>query len=351
MKGAHQRAARSRAWITAALRWFAALAVLGLMLHFLPFAPLRAALARVPATRFIIILVLYMAAHTLGIVKWRMVVNAAGAELDFASSAQCYLGGVFGTLFLPSIIGGDVVRLAVGLRNSPRPAGVLAGNLADRVLDVTAQGGLVLLGLALLPGTVSEDFQPTVRKTVVTLIVLVAIAAGLIVLLRRPLLAGRSVRFRRRLARLRHALRAVRGRPNVLFYGLVLGTLIQAVFVVLTALLAMSCGLILPLRVWLFAWPLAKIAALLPLTQGGMGVREVALVALLAPFGAPAALTLAAGLIWEGIIIAGGLIAGGVAFVLRRPQPRKMAPNSCAHAGEPELDSSRQREKISKPFQ
>jgi uncharacterized membrane protein YbhN (UPF0104 family) len=76
--------------------------------------------------------------------------------------------------------------------------------------------------------------------------------------------------------------------------------------------------LLLPLRVWLFAWPLAKLAAILPLTQGGIGVREAALVALLAPFGAPGPLVLAAGLVWEGIIIAGGSIAGAIALVLRR---------------------------------
>jgi uncharacterized membrane protein YbhN (UPF0104 family) len=137
---------------------------------------------------------------------------------------------------------------------------------------------------------------------------------------RKNLLGGRSMRFRRRLARLRHALRAVSRRPQVLIFGWLLGTLIQSVFLVLTARLAIYCGLRLPLRMWLFAWPLAKLAAVLPLTQGGIGVREAALVALLTPFGAPAHLVLAAGLVWEGIVIAGGLIAGLVAFVLRRIQ-------------------------------
>jgi len=56
----------------------------------------------------------------------------------------------------------------------------------------------------------------------------------------------------------------------------------------------------------------------LPLTQGGIGVREAALVALLAPFGAPIHLVLAAGLMWEAVIIVGGLIAGAVALPLRR---------------------------------
>ena len=49
-----------------------------------------------------------------------------------------------------------------------------------------------------------------------------------------------------------------------------------------------------------------------------MGIREAVLVALLLPFGAASSLTLAAGLIWEGVIIAGGLIAGWLAFLLRR---------------------------------
>src|SRR5215470_5611261 len=126
MIGAHHSVQAARGGILILLRWIAALVVLYLLIHFLPFVPLRAALSRVPGTRFLLVLIAYLSAHAVGVVKWRMVVNAAGAELDFPTSAQCYTGGLFGTLFLPSIIGGDVVRLAVGLRRSPRPASVLA---------------------------------------------------------------------------------------------------------------------------------------------------------------------------------------------------------------------------------
>ncbi len=310
----------SRGWLLIALRWAAALLVLGVLLHFLPVAPLRAAIARVPLSSFLLVLLGYLLAHCVGVAKWQMVVNAAGAELDFATSAQCYAGGLFGTLFLPSIVGGDVVRLAVGLRRSPRPAAVLTGNLVDRFLDVIAQAGLVLLGLLLIPelDLVRDELEDTLQK------VFLGVALGLIVLLglmfrmRKRILGGRSVRFRRRLARLRHALRSVSKRPGVLALGWLLGTAIQMCFLVLTSRLAVYCGLRLPLRAWLFAWPLAKLAAVLPLTQGGIGVREAALVGLLAPFGAPGYLVLAAGLIWEGIVIAGGLIAGGLALLLQR---------------------------------
>jgi len=300
------------------LRWLGAAAVIAVLLHFLPLHLLVEAIRRVPITTFLLILLGYLCVHAVGIAKWRMVVNAAGGKLDYRTSAQCYTGGLFGTLFLPSIIGGDVVRLAVGLRRSPNPAGVLAGNVADRFLDVAAQGGLVLLGLALLPGALPTPIRAQTQKAL--LYVGVGFAALLLctLLLYRPLFGGRSIRFRRWLARLRYALRAVSRAPHRLLLGWILGTGIQTAFLVLTAQLAEACGLVLPLRDWFFAWPLAKLAAVLPLTQGGIGVREAALVGLLSPFGAPAHLVLAAGLVWEAVVISGGLLAGLAAFLLGR---------------------------------
>ncbi len=320
MIGAHQPEKRRRGRLLITARWLAAMAVLGILLHFLPWHLLSEAIQRVPLPRFIFILIGYLLAHAVGVAKWRMVVNTAGAQLDYRTSAQCYAGGLFATLFLPSIIGGDVVRLAVGLRRSPNPAAVLAGNVADRFLDMSAQAGLVLLGILLLPGSVPMALRNQARHAVYVFAGVAAIAIVLVGLLYRPLLRGRSVRFRRRLGRLRFALRSVSRRPHVLFFGWILGTAIQTTFLTLTALLAISCGLFLPLRDWFFAWPLAKLAALLPLTQGGIGVREAALVGLLSPFGAAPHLVLAAGLVWEGVVILGGIVAGITAFLLGRKE-------------------------------
>src|SRR6202040_2259055 len=164
MIGAHHSRQGSRRWLPIILRWIAGLGVLGVLLYFLPVATVRQAIAQIPASLFLSVLLGYLLAHALGIAKWRMVVNAAGAELGFTTSAQCYLGGLFGTLFLPSIIGGDVIRMAVGLRRSPRPAAVLAGNVVDRFLDVAAQATLVAIGLVLLPGSLPQQFSALARK-------------------------------------------------------------------------------------------------------------------------------------------------------------------------------------------
>src|SRR6266403_1015009 len=253
-----QQQESSRSWIFLTARWAAALLILGILFYLLPVAPFRNALSRIPLTRFIAVLLIYLVALTGGVTRWHTVVNSAGAQLSFAASAQCYTSGLFGALFLPSIIGGDVARLAVGISRSPRPAAVITGNVADRFLDVAAQLTLISLGLMLLPGSLPVPLQEPAKRVLFVGVVGAAVFFGLLLALYRPLLRGRSIRVRRRLAQLRHAIRAVSRRPWRLVLGWLLGTSVQGTYVVLTALLGITCGLRLPLRVWLFAWPLAK---------------------------------------------------------------------------------------------
>ena len=316
----HQPPKSSRRWILLGVRWAVALLILGILFFLLPVEPLQNALARVPLSRFVAVLLVYLVALAGGVTKWHTVVNSAGAQLNFAASAECYTSGLFGALFLPSIIGGDVARLAVGISRSPHPAAVITGNVADRFLDVAAQLTLVSLGLILLPGSLPVPLQGPAKHVLFAGLVAAAVVVVLMVALRRPLLGGHSIRTRRRIAQLRHAMRAVSRRPGRLVLGWLLGTSVQGTYVLLTGLLGITCGLRLPLRVWLFAWPLAKIAAVMPITQGGIGVREAALVVLLAPFGAPAGQVLATGIVWEGVIITGGLLAGLTALLLRHAQ-------------------------------
>ncbi len=311
-----------RGWLFLLARWAAALLILAFLLYLLPVAPLRRALSQVPLTRFVAALFIYLIALTGGITKWHLVVNSAGAQLRFRTSAQCYAGGLFGALFLPSIVGGDAIRLAVGVSHSPRPAAVITGNIADRLLDVAAQLALVSLGLILLPGSLPLSFQAPARRLLVIGVIVAAVSSFVLLIVIPPILRGRSIRIRRWLAQLRRAMRSVSRRPYRLVLCWLLGTSVQGTYLLITAVLGISCGLYLPLRVWLFAWPLSKIAAILPITQGGIGVREAALVILLAPFGAPAAQVLATGIISEGIIVAGGLLAGLTAFILRRVESK-----------------------------
>ncbi len=304
-----------RSWRSMVLRLCGTAAVLTLLFYFLPFERLWAALRRVPLGLWVVVLGGYMGTHMVGVIKWRLLVNLAGAELSFVQAARCYSSGLFATLFLPSIVGGDIVRMGLALRLARNRAGALLGSLLDRLLDTTALACVAALGALLLPGAL----DPRSRRIFWAVIALVAlaVAASLAVFLLTPSRRF-SYKMRRRFVRLRQAVRSMSCRPQYVLLALALGVAMQTSLVVLTAVIAAGCGLHVLLRVWLFAWPLAKLSALLPLTQAGIGLRAMALGALAAPFGAAPVLTVAVGLVWEAILIAGGLLAGLTSALLGR---------------------------------
>jgi len=145
------------------------------------------------------------------------------------------------------------------------------------------------------------------------------LAAGAVVAL-WLLFPARLLRFKRRrsLVRVRLAVRSAARRPQVLLASLALGVTLQGSLVLLNSSLGRACGLECSLAVWFFVWPLAKLSAVLPITQGGVGVREAALAALFATFGVPWAMSVAAGLVFELVIITGALISGPLAMTLGR---------------------------------
>ncbi len=318
-------------WRGAALRIGGSVAMLSLLFWLLPLDELWAAIQRVPAGLFAGVMAIYLMAHTMAAGKWRMMVNLAGAGLNFPQALQCYFTGLFGNVFLPSIVGGDVIRAGLAMRWGKNRPGTLFGSLLDRLLDVASLGLLAGIGALLLPGVL--DAQSRRVFWMLTAAFALAGAGGLAVIWLMPV---RKFPFkaRRKLAKLRHAMRSMARRPGRVALALLLAMLIQGSFAMLTAALAKPCGLDLPLRVWFFAWPLAKVAALLPVTQGGIGVREAALAALLLPFGAPAVLTVAVGLVWEVVLIIGGLIGGAAAAMLSRVNDAKNKDGARAASGE-----------------
>jgi uncharacterized membrane protein YbhN (UPF0104 family) len=296
-----------RTALQALLHYGGSALVLVLLFRFLPGRQVWQALGALPARLWILVLAGYLAAHCIGVGKWRLMVNVAGAGLSVPQAARCYSAGLFGSLFLPSLIGGDLVRAGLALRLGRSKAGALLGSLLDRTIDFVALTLLAGVGALLVPGALDERG----RRIFLLLGAGALLAAGVIAAAIALLPVRRlSFRLKRKLVRVRRAARSITRQPRAMLTALSLGIVAQLAFVSLSILLAEACGLHLLFRVWLFAWPLAKLSAALPITQGGIGVREAALAALLLPFGAPAVLAVAAGLAWEAIVISGAVVAG-----------------------------------------
>jgi uncharacterized membrane protein YbhN (UPF0104 family) len=228
---------------------------------------------------------------------------------------RCYYGGLFGNVFLPSLVGGDVVRGALAFSVARSKAAVVLGSLIDRTEDVIGLGSIAAAGALLLPTALSPQSRRVFLAFAGAMALMGVLTAGIV--LAMPVRKF-PMKVRRIMVKLRHAGRSMVGRWGSVVLCLGIGIVLQVLQIGLNCLLGIACGLHISFWVWLFAWPLAKISALLPVTQGGIGVREVALVALLSPFGAPSVLTAAAGLVFEAISTFGGLLAGLIAFLIGR---------------------------------
>ena len=307
--------ARRPPWRHPAVRILGSAAILGLLFTVLPFGELLAALRRVPRMVWPAALLIYMCLHLIGVVKWRLLINAAGAGLSLPQAARCYYWGLFGNTFLPSIVGGDVVRAGMAFRLVRSKSALLLGSLIDRLLDIVGLAFVAGIGALLSP----RALDPQSRRIFLGLFALLALGGiGALVALAMVPMRRVPFRIRRKLVLVRRAVRATAARPSTLVAAFLLGATLQSLLVVLNWWLGIVCGIDIPVYVWLFVWPLAKISGLLPVTQGGIGVREAAQATLFAPFGVSAVLAVAVGLIFEAVIIAGGLLGGLVAIVLGR---------------------------------
>jgi uncharacterized membrane protein YbhN (UPF0104 family) len=304
-----------RAALQTLLHYGGSALVLFLLFKFLPGRVIWQTIEELPTRLWILVLAGYLAAHCIGVTKWRLMVNLAGSGLSWTQSARCYFAGLFGSLFLPSLIGGDLLRAGMAMRIGRSKAGVLMGSLVDRSVDFVALGLLAGIGALLVPGSL----DPKDRRILLLFGCAALLGIGVVAAIAAFLPVRRfSFRMKRRFVRLRRAGRSMTRQPRAILAALSLGMSAQLSFITLNIALAEACGLHLAFRVWLFAWPLAKLSAALPITQGGIGVREAALAALLLPFGAPAALSVAAGIAWEAIVISGSLVAGFTSLLMGR---------------------------------
>lgn len=314
----------------AVLRVGASVALLAGLCLLLPVGELVAALARVPAHAWPLALVLYLSIHVVGSAKWRLLVNASGAGLGYRSAARCYFGGLFANIFLPSIVGGDLVRAGLALRLTPNKGAVLLGSVVDRLLDILALALVASLGALAIPRHLDAQSQ----RVFIGLVLLFALGGGAVLLALALLPARRfAYRWRRHLVRGRGIVAALLRSPGTVAAALAIGMSLQIALALLNAWLARQTGADIAPGIWLFAWPLAKISAIVPVAQGGIGLREAALVALLLPFGVPAVTGMAAGLVFEAVVIGGGLAAGAISFGLGRAGRPAPAPDRAGPAG------------------
>lgn len=303
----------ARRW---AIRLAGSAVLLGFLFWLLPHEAILGAVRSVSAGEFGIMLAGFLVLHVVAAAKWWWMMDR---RVPLPLAIRAHFAGLTANLGLPGATGGDAVRAMLAHMHMRDGSRVVAAAMVDRLIDSLALAllsfsGLVMLGLS--GGSAGTLFTGAGILAAAT--VLVFLLPRLLPLPWRlfPKLPARGLA-----ERLAAALAEFGARPGTLAGGFVLAFAIQAGLVLLAYIAIRHAAAPPALAAWIFAWPLAKVIAILPVSLNGLGLREGTLAALLVPLGAQGAQVVAAGLVWQGVLFAAGLL-GGLLY-LSTPGARK----------------------------
>jgi hypothetical protein len=195
--------------------------------------------------------------------KWRMLLEGVGIRRPLGEAIRVYFVGTFYGSFLPTGVGGDLIRVWQIARNREEAGAATASVVMERAIGLIASGLLVTGCLWYLVERARPDLSH--------ILLVVAIALGLAVAGLLWLLHGKLPP---RVARIASVFRRYAGQPALLGRFFVLTFLEQLLPVV--ASYAVSQGLGFPVSIWEFLLiiPVTLFFARIPISIDGLGVVE-----------------------------------------------------------------------------
>ena len=255
----------------------------------------------------------------LATLRWHRVLAALDLRTRVSSLLPHYLAGLFVSNFLPTTIGGDMLRASRLSATNGEPPRSVASVVLERLTGWVVLPLISLVTLAINRGLLRPPLE---RASHLVLVISLATLAALGVLL----LAASSPRIGPRLATQAGWLRFVnavhvglarfRRQPGVAFEVLIVGFAYQLAMVLAAFLAARALALPVSWTAVLAFMPAVAMVQVLPApTIGGLGVREGAFVLFLHPLGVSADQAITLGLLVYGIYLVASLL-GAPAFAV-----------------------------------
>ena len=263
------------------LRIVASSAMLTLLLTQFPADDLQARWPEWQATSWLWLsgsLAATLAAFTLASVRWLEVCRTLGATLSFSRVLGYFLAGQFVGNFLPTTVGGDILRvtrLGAEIRDHSQ---AFASVVIERLTGWLVLPVITLCALILNPSLASS------RRGVAALVAALGTLALLSVLIfvaQHPRFGGRLQGQNRATASLvavHQGLKIYRNVPGSMMRLLAVAVAFQGCLIVAVICIANSIGIHLGTATWFAFIPMVFVAQVLPIAIGGLGVREAALV-------------------------------------------------------------------------
>jgi uncharacterized membrane protein YbhN (UPF0104 family) len=222
-------------------------------------AEIMAALQKIDTWRFIAALGLVMISRLAVAGRWHVLLSTAGTRISAVLSTQITFAGLFAANFLPTTIGGDVVRLAWTLRLGYDQAVCVASLVADRLVGMAGMAMALPFGL---PGYLAY-FQR--QET--------TIPSSLALSWFKPWV-DRAKQF---FQRIWQALKVWTGQPRALLASLAFTWVHMLCTFGIVWLLLTGMGEHISYWLVMGLWSATYFVTLLPISINGMGVQEIAM--------------------------------------------------------------------------
>ncbi len=196
-----------------------------------------------------------------GACSWFCILRAGMPALSFREAAACHWSGMFFNSFLPSNVGGDVVKGYIAARGQGRAGFVVVSILVDRAVNL---GMLILIGLFAL---LLQKGRPGGAAALVAAVLALALLATAV--------ARRAGRRAGRLAELAEPVLELAARPRLFAATLLAALASQLLKTGHNAFIVLALGLKIPALALWYVIPLFGIVSALPVSIGGLGVREM----------------------------------------------------------------------------
>lgn len=252
-----------------------------------------------------------VAGVVLSALRWEAVCLALDLHVRARSLLHHLAAGLFVGNFLPSTIGGDVLRVRRLARDVGQGSAVpFASVVLDRLSGMAVLPVITLAALAVNPGlrTLGTASLVALLVSVVTLVLL----GGLLWAVGHPGFGGRFTgdsRFHRVAAAVHLGAARFRRHPRAATGVLLAGLGYQLLVVLAAFLAARALGLDqVRLTAALAFVPAVAILQVVPISLGGLGIREGAFVLFLHPLGVPTGRAVALGLLLYGLNLTASLL-------------------------------------------
>ncbi len=274
----------------------------------------------------VFVALLFASVQAISAYRWSAIL-AKDVKLPYFKLLSIYYIGMFFNNFMPTMVGGDIIKGYYLYKETGRGDISLASIFMDRYSGFTALIVMttiaLVLGWGLIEGTGLRGF----------LILLIAGYTGISLILwveylhRWAMRALARIHFygiNRKIETVYTMLMSYRSHRGILLKIFICSAIVQPGIIIAYYVLSKGLGMTVPLVYFFLFIPLATVVSMLPVSLAGLGIREGAFVFLFAKAGASKEEALTLSLMLFAIMVAVSLI-GGVEYLRiggRPPTPK-----------------------------